>query len=416
MENHNAEQNESFVSSREGFSIASAIEKLMQSIDDKSKLVLQEYDIDMSLETQKKHLMQKFNVANLEHCAGNLQIKTKNDEGKKLFRKEALVMKIIAKIESLFPQYCGECSTEYVYELKDVPTHTCLQCGVPAHNCLAYQEIKKLPAGFIWLCGTCLDQTKKTGLIAYDAEPTNVEPNSEAKEQVEQQTEAKQKKTVDAANSPTVTSICNRYRRGQCPHGKNGKKLVEGNKCNYVHPRKCRQYCNAGLDKQHGCRFGKKCKFLHPILCPSSRKRDGVCMGESCKLVHLKVIRYDNAGPELRGQQGNVDAASIVGTKMKVDNVARCRGGSTNHEPVTATPSATKNEQLERIEQTLLSMQTKHDSEIRMMRQELVQIRGGLPMPWMGPQCPWMSPPNPAASHSHQAPLSYSPNLQHSSS
>ena len=149
MENLNAEQNESFVSTHEDVSIASAIEKLMLRIDDESKVVLHEYNVGMSLETQKKHLMQKFNVTKLEHCAYNLLIKTKNDEGKKLFRKEALVRKIIAKIESLFPQYCGECSTEYVYDLKDVPTHTCLQCGVPAHNCLAYQELKKLPAGFI---------------------------------------------------------------------------------------------------------------------------------------------------------------------------------------------------------------------------------------------------------------------------
>ena len=310
---------------------------------------------------------------------------------------------------------CSCCSGELMEDhLK------CDECGLVTHlTCSGlpdYMLVRFLKSKVGFMCEPCVQEKWSLEKIAETKNRIGAtKPKEiEAKQHVAELRHTK--KTVVAPNSPNVTSICNRYRRGQCPHGKNGKKLVEGNKCNYAHPRKCRQYCNAGLDKKHGCRFGKKCKFLHPILCPSSSKRDGVCMGESCKLVHLKVKRCDNVGPEFRDQQNKVDAASIVGTQMKVGTVARSRGGNTNQEPVTATPSAAKNDQLERIEQSILSMQTKHDSEMKMLRQELVQIRGGLPMPWMGPQYPWMIPPNPASSLSHQVPLSYSPSLQHSSS
>ena len=33
--------------------------------------------------------------------------------------------------------------------------------------------------------------------------------------------------------------ICNKYRRRECPHGANGKTLINGKHCEFAHPRRC---------------------------------------------------------------------------------------------------------------------------------------------------------------------------------
>ena len=153
------DHDESFLSSQDEVSVGTALGKLLVSLDKSSKGVISEYDIRMTPQAREKHF-QKFTVPKLEQCATSLHIKIKSEEGKKLFRKGALVKKILTKVESFFPQYCTECKTDYAYELGDDPTHSCFKCGKHAHNCDAYQTMsselcKKLPAGFIWLCGTC---------------------------------------------------------------------------------------------------------------------------------------------------------------------------------------------------------------------------------------------------------------------
>ena len=214
--------------------------------------------------------------------------------------------------------------------------------------------------------------------------------------------------TGGKANTPKPDppmNVCQRYRRGQCPHGKKGKKLVAGKKCPYAHPPKCWKFCSAGSDKHHGCQKGKKCNYLHPVLCPSA-KGDGVCNRHDCKLTHLKRKRErnDNLRPVL-------DSSN---SKTRVRIMGSSGGGlDTNQEPPRApasrvnteaalTPS--KNGSLERIEEMILLMQKKHDEELSALRQEIAQSRGPS-MPWMGPYYQWMNPPT-----------WYSRNMPHSSS
>ena len=98
------DHDESFLSSQDEVSVGTALGKLLISLDKSSKEVISEYDIRMTPQAREKHFTQKFNVPKLEHCATSLHIKIKNEEGKKLFRKGALVKKILSKVESLFPQ------------------------------------------------------------------------------------------------------------------------------------------------------------------------------------------------------------------------------------------------------------------------------------------------------------------------
>ena len=78
-----------------------------------------------------------------------------------------------------------------------------------------------------------------------------------------------------------ITDICNYYKIGRCRHGASGSKVVNNETCKYLHPQKCKKYCNFGLD---GC--DSSCGRFHPVMCTSSithRK----CMQESCTLNHV---------------------------------------------------------------------------------------------------------------------------------
>ena len=86
--------------------------------------------------------------------------------------------------------------------------------------------------------------------------------------------------------------ICNKYRRRECPHGANGKTLINGKHCEFAHPRRCRKYCHNGTHPKSGC-TKTNCEYLHPVLCRYSA-RNRVCTNLDCKFTHLKFTRrYD---------------------------------------------------------------------------------------------------------------------------
>ena len=78
--------------------------------------------------------------------------------------------------------------------------------------------------------------------------------------------------------------ICYKYKRGTCPHGLSGNKLVNGNKCKYEHPKLCKYFNTSGAK---GCMKGASCTFFHPILCKFSVKHK-LCTNINCKFAHLK--------------------------------------------------------------------------------------------------------------------------------
>ena len=314
--------------------------------------------------------------------------------------------------DELSSSKCTRCSSN-VFEdyLK------CDNCGNATHlSCSSlpdYMLVRFLKSETGFMCETCVCDKWSSEKI-FDAQ--NMIRNTKEKEKEAKQDADSKRKSAAAPTSPKTISVCQRYRRGQCPHGLKGKALVEGKKCAYAHPPKCRKFLSAGNDKRFGCKEGKKCKFLHPILCPSSSgKGDAVCSRESCKLVHLRGARHENVGPDSRGSQSTVTtvASSVNDSGNTNDN-----GRKTTGKAATAAGTSSKNDQLERIEQMILSMKATYDTELKALRQELAQCRGP-PMPWMVPNYPWMTPPfgglTPATSLQQQVPTSYSSRMQHSS-
>ena len=299
---------------------------------------------------------------------------------------------------------CTRCSGE-VFE-----DHlNCDFCSKVTHlscsNLPDYMLVRFLKSDTGFMCESCVRDKWSSDKI-FDAQ--NRIRNTKQKEKEAKQDAVSKRTSVAAPTSPKAISLCQRYRRCQCPHGLKGKKLVEGKKCAYAHPPKCRKFLAGGNDKRFGCKEGKKCKFLHPILCPSSGKGDVVCSSESCKLVHLKGARHGNVGPDSRGSQSRVTA---VTNSVNDGGYSNNSDGNTNRKAATTAGNPLKNDQLERIEQTILSMKATHDAELKALRQELVQCRGP-PMPWMIPNYPWVGPPfgvpAPTTSLQQQVPMSCS--------
>ena len=286
----------------------------------------------------------------------------------------------------------------------------CDFCARPAHlSCSGlpdYMLVRFLKSETGFMCEACVNSRWSSDKIS---DTQHLISNIKLKEKEAKQQGADSHTVVSSAapTSPNVIPICRRFRRGQCPHGMKGQKLVEGKKCAYAHPPKCRKFLLAGNDKKYGCGQGKRCKFLHPILCPSSGKGDGVCSSESCKLVHPTRARRNNDCSDSRNSHSRVTTV----------NSGNNRGNSDHRATATAsTPS--KNDQLERIEQMILSMKSTYDKELKALRQELSQAQSPT-MPWMVPNYPWMTSPfggpTPLTSFQQQVPTSYNHRMQHSS-
>ena len=315
----------------------------------------------------------------------------------------------------LSPSGCTRCSSDVLEDhLKcdfcDKLTH--LSCS----SLPDYMLVRFLKSETGFMCETCVREKWSSEKI-FDAQ--NRIRNTKEKEKEAKQGADSKHKSAAAPTSPKRISICQRYRRGECPHGMTGKKLVDGMVCAYAHPTKCRKFLSAGNDQRFGCKNGKRCKFLHPTLCPSSGKGDGVCSSEACKLVHLKRARHDKVGPDSKGSQSRVATVPSSFDNRGTNNSGTNNSGvNTNRKAAATAGTPSKNDQLERIEQMILSMKATYDTELKALRQELVQSRGP-PMPWMVPNYPWMSPPfgglTPATSLQQQVPMSYSQRLQHSS-
>ena len=89
--------------------------------------------------------------------------------------------------------------------------------------------------------------------------------------------------------------VCEKYKRGKCPHGLKGKKEHNGQICEFEHPKYCVKYCRNGTQQKFGCNRGSNCKFCHPVLCKFSVKSK-LCTNSDCTFIHLKGTRRKENG------------------------------------------------------------------------------------------------------------------------
>lgn len=136
-------------------------------------------------------------------------------------------------------------------------------------------------------CKTVLVSTSSQSTVTDTMTDTNVNSAiSTSKETTQNEPEENiQGYSAKSKISETTTPICFYYKSGRCRHGKSGKTLVNGKKCNFLHPPKCIRFCKFGQDKIKGC--DGSCKFFHPILCRNSTKYKK-CLNENCTFAHLQ--------------------------------------------------------------------------------------------------------------------------------
>ena len=349
----------------------------LSRIDPAVDKIMNQYVPSRSDAQNEQCLYNNFPVSTINCCADSLAITTEDDDGKKL-KKMAVIKLLLCKIKSMLPMNCSQCNDIYKLKIDDEPLFTCYQCKIASHDCNAFKTLKDsiphlLQRGFVWLCGSCHRDPTQADDHSRGESSVDQEATTETVNPVESENLSIQRKVQDQSRN-SDRPICNKYKKGTCRHGIKGTKIVDGKPCSFDHPKRCFQYCKFGLGGRLGCRWGKECRYFHPVLCKSSvSSRE--CLIETCTYVHLKGTKRKESLPDYQPR------SSQVQTKNDMS-------------------APTKNDQLERIEQMILSMKKDYDQELNSLRSALMYVKGG-GYPWMGMQSPHM-----------QSPQSLNPNYQ----
>ncbi|KAL5266830.1 hypothetical protein ACHWQZ_G004017 [Mnemiopsis leidyi] len=254
-----------------------------------AKRVLTVYNPDYTYNTNHANVL-KCNGKQLEDCATLLGLKVRSDDGKetKLYKnKIVLADRIILKIESLFEAKCSDCHEMYQNTLDSKPPFTCRLCWGVKNRAIV--------------------NSAKLDAIKEDHESEEEPGNKEEPGEMQSGERVSPRRGLDVKNkiknsSESNGKICELYKRRSCPHGKSGKKLVDGGVCPDRHPKRCFKFCDYGQKHSQGCKKGKRCQFWHPKLCKHSMKGK-VCDIEGCTFQHLKYLKTQDEKPPPRAHQ-----------------------------------------------------------------------------------------------------------------
>ena len=327
--------------------IKTAIGSLLLQADSNelAKRVLAAFD-PFAKRTANFKALSQFNLDMLEPCAEFLSIDLADHDSNKLFTKESLIYRIMYGISALLPTNCNDCNEVYVVELdvEEPPLFHCYTCFQGSHNCDSVKTLHNalstasisLLSGHVWMCGDCkashnpvksrksktrhnsltkpdpaLSRIKKELKGQTSPSPAHQSPGNQsvAETEVEETNQSNsspneefqaelQEKLEKAAKDQHV---CQQYKKGKCPHGLKGNRLVNGKQCEYNHPRYCLKFCRFGNQNERGCKNGASCPFLHPVLCKFSVKKRH-CTNRECKFIHLKGTKRP------RKEAGNTSA------------------------------------------------------------------------------------------------------------
>ena len=131
--------------------------------------------------------------------------------------------------------------------------------------------------------------------------------------------------------SSTITegSVCEAYKKRECPHGLTGKRLINGRACPNLHPRRCFRWCKHGENQRIGCTKGKDCPYFHPKLCRNSVLKR-FCPNKECKFHHLKHTRRPREVLINRNQDNNPKPEPVKAEKLPPGPNSRLRYDSTS--------------------------------------------------------------------------------------
>ena len=278
---------------------------LFSTGDQLTKKVLSAYSPTVKYQTNLQNL-KRLNADHIEAAATFLGFNVRAED-KKLYKNlQILSDRVILKIESLFDTICTACGDTYCNTLGDTPLRSCYLCLQGSHNCQKMKEKCESPAsrppGGVWLCHGCL-RKNDLALVPNITDPStsgnvlNQNDNGTSEtDEVSEDSEGQLGEKISPRRNrgddmPSQSStICEAYKKRECPHGLTGKRLINGKPCSSTHPPRCFRYCKHGDNKRLGCSKGNDCKYLHPKLCNNSVLKR-VCLNEDCQYTHLKHTR-----------------------------------------------------------------------------------------------------------------------------
>ena len=270
------------------------------------------YNYDQNAEDIYNQLS-RFKKAQLQEAAVFLQQPAKTYK-----YKDQLVRAIISRIDSLLLEHCTKCESKYSINKDDIPILSCINCGQGCHyECYKdIVDIVKSYPGIHFQCHRCEIKSTQSNLDI-ESQETPKTPNVEQDNSQEDDhplTPGQPPRTPATPSQPSQPTnpftpsqpsqppinpdeparpTCQRYIRGNCPHGILGKNLVNGEMCFFGHPKRCMKFCRNGPYSRFGCNKGRDCEYMHPILCKYSLKYRK-CTNRKCKFTHLKFTqRYE---------------------------------------------------------------------------------------------------------------------------
>ena len=393
-----------------------AIGKLLMSCSEVPKKVISAFDY-RSQQSQNEKSLDKFYVPMLEETAEHLKISLYDMNNKKLYNKSMLIRKIINTIRSILPTICSTCNNSYSLEIGKKSDFICAKCERGSHNCSTLSDFhlslpQRIPTGFLWFCSDCCSdfltskvqpsQVELTGAastneiissqqsnsfdaISMTTVPVSGDRNDAESDQISDSI-LEQRSPVNNADAPrNVTKVCTLYKKGICPHGLKGNKVIDGKKCILSHPKTCMIYAAYGSKDPRGCKLGSSCTYFHPVLCRYSVKSRR-CTNEKCTFVHLKGTKREKS-------DFTVSEAVQSSKKTMIKE---------NHQ-------ISKNDPMERLEEMIMEMRKSQESEMSLIRQEMNYLRT------MNSQPQWGSPQNwypPLHAQGYPSTMSQYPNQQ----
>ena len=202
--------------------------------------------------------------------------------------KDDLVNAITTRIDNLLLEKCLKCSNFFSVGKDETPTVSCGNCGQGAHE-PCYTDLGTTIAeypGLKYYCSRCENSKKIENVNTLNSTPHNatVHDSSSAHSHL---SPSRQLGDINNTLDEHARPVCEKYRRGVCPHGISGKTIRNGVTCEYGHPKRCQRFCQYSSNSTDGCNEGRDCELLHPILCKYGLKYQ-LCTNLRCKFTHIK--------------------------------------------------------------------------------------------------------------------------------
>lgn len=202
--------------------------------------------------------------------------------------KEEYSRDIAKFLDFVKPTQCLACRENYIPAAEQCTGNDtkCYLCQRPSHGECYKETVIKPELGVIFVCTECLSVKAAKDLAAdlNNRKPDDAETDTTRQEIDSNAAQDSKAPVPDEAKPNQDKEDCPLYLKRLCPHGLTGKKEINGNPCPYKHRIRCKYYIQFGPD---GCRFGKKCTFLHPPMCQNSLQLK-TCLNRDCPEHHFK--------------------------------------------------------------------------------------------------------------------------------